>query len=154
MNIPGLITCHKAEVALAARRMVTHGTVPDEITLAVDGSKLIIGVTTLVAASVGEPADVVRSQLTPVIYGGDVVAGDPLTADADGRAVPATAGQFYLGFAEYDGAEDDLGSVWIAPGQTSRRQWRLTAKPAAASGEHYVAYCTDPRPDTESCLLC
>ena len=66
MNIPGLITCHKAEVALAARRMVTHGTVPDEITLAVDGSKLIIGVTTLVAASVGEPADVVRSQLTPV----------------------------------------------------------------------------------------
>ena len=59
----------------------------------------------------------VRSQLTPVIYGGDVVAGDPLTADADGRAIPATAGQFYLGFAEYDGAEDDLGSVWIAPGQ-------------------------------------
>jgi hypothetical protein len=26
---------------------------------------------------------VVRSQLTPVIYGGDVVAGDPLTADAE-----------------------------------------------------------------------
>lgn len=117
MNIPGLITCHKAEVALAARRMVTHGTVAGEITLAVDGSKLIIGVTTLIAASVGEPADVVRSQLTPVVYGDDVVAGDPLTADAEGRAVPATAGQFYLGFAEYDGAEDDLGSVWIAPGQ-------------------------------------
>ncbi|MDC7940907.1 hypothetical protein [Raoultella ornithinolytica] len=92
MNIPGLITCHKAEVALAARRMVTHGTVPDEITLAVDGSKLIIGVTTLVAASVGEPADVVRSQLTPVIYGGDVVAGDPLTADAGGRAIPGHCG--------------------------------------------------------------
>ncbi|EPQ1163928.1 DUF2190 family protein [Klebsiella pneumoniae] len=124
MNIPGLITCHKAEVALAARRMVTHGSVPDEITLAVDGSKLIIGVTTLVAASIGEPADVVRSQLTPVVYGDDVVAGDPLTADAEGRAVPATPGQFYLGFAEYDGAEDDIGSVWIAPGQLA----------AAASG--------------------
>ncbi|QYD20539.1 DUF2190 family protein [Klebsiella quasipneumoniae] len=124
MNIPGLITCHKAEVALAARRLVTHGTVPDEITLAIDGSKLIIGVTTLVAASAGEPADVVRSQLTPVVYGDDVAAGDPLTADAEGRAVPATAGQFYLGFAEYDGAEDDLGSVWIAPGQLA----------AAASG--------------------
>lgn len=117
MNIPGLITCHKAEVALASRRMVTHGSVPGEITLAVNGSKLIIGVTTIVAASVGEPADVVRSQLTPVIYGDDIVAGDPLTADAEGRAVKATAGQFYLGFAEYDGAEDDLGSVWIAPGQ-------------------------------------
>ncbi|WGG64371.1 hypothetical protein [Enterobacter ludwigii] len=117
MNIPGLITCHKAEVALAARRMVTHGSVPDEITLAVNGSKLIIGVTTIVAASVGEPADVVRSQLTPVVYGDDVVAGDPLTADAEGRAVKATAGQFYLGFAEYDGSEDDIGSVWIAPGQ-------------------------------------
>lgn len=124
MNIPGLITCHKAEVVLASRRLVTHGSVPDEITLAVDGSKLIIGVTTIVAAAAGEPADVVRSQLTPVTYGGDVSAGDPLTADAEGRAVPATAGQFYLGFAEYDGAEGDTGSVWIAPGQL----------PAAAGG--------------------
>ncbi|EIJ8629752.1 hypothetical protein ABRC46_001984 [Salmonella enterica] len=104
-------------MALDAYRMVTHGSVPDEITLAVDGSKLIIGVTTLVAASVGEPADVVRSQLTPVIYGGDVAAGDPLTADTEGRAIPATAGQFCLGFAEYDGAEGDIGSVWIAPGR-------------------------------------
>lgn len=117
MNIPGLITCHKAEVALASRRMVTHGTVSGEITLAVAGSKLIIGVTTLVTSGIGEPADVVRSQLTPVIYGDDIIAGDPLTADAEGRAVPATAGEFYLGFAEYDGAEDDVGSVWIAPGK-------------------------------------
>ncbi|EPK4543384.1 hypothetical protein [Serratia marcescens] len=116
MNIPGLITCHKTEVALAARRLVTHGSVPDEITLAVDSSKLIIGVTTIVTSDVGEPTDVVRSQLTPVVYGADIVAGDPLTADAEGRAVKATSG-FYLGFAEYDGAEGDIGSVWIAPGQ-------------------------------------
>jgi hypothetical protein len=34
-----------------------------------------------------------------------------------GSCCPGHRRQFYLGFAEYDGAEDDLGSVWIAPGK-------------------------------------
>ncbi|CNJ03454.1 Uncharacterised protein [Yersinia aldovae] len=117
MNIPGLITAHKVEAPIAARQMVTHGTVSDEILPAFDGSQLIIGVSTAIGSGIGQTADVIRSQLALVIYGAAITAGQPLTSDADGRAVPASPGNFYLGFAEYEGAEDDVGSVWIAPGQ-------------------------------------
>ncbi|SQC23540.1 Uncharacterised protein [Klebsiella pneumoniae] len=75
------------------------------------------GVTTIIGSTIGEAADVIRYGLAAVKYGADITAGQPLTADAEGRAVPAAAGDFYIGFAEYDGAEDDLGSVWITPGQ-------------------------------------
>ncbi|EPA9110263.1 capsid cement protein [Serratia liquefaciens] len=117
MNIPVLTTAHKVEAATLSRQLVIHGTVDDEITPAVDGSKLIIGVTSAIGNDIGEAADVIRSGLAAVRYGADVTAGQPLTADAEGRAIPAAAGDFYIGFAEYPGAEDDLGSVWIAPGQ-------------------------------------
>ncbi|CUZ66865.1 MULTISPECIES: capsid cement protein [Serratia] len=117
MNIPVLITAHKVEAATLPRQLVMHGTVDDEITPAVDGSKLIIGVTSAIGNDIGEAADVIRSGLAIVRYGADVTVGQPLTADDEGRAVPAAAGNFYIGFAEYAGAEDDLGSVWIAPGQ-------------------------------------
>ncbi|MBN5381466.1 DUF2190 family protein [Serratia marcescens] len=117
MNIPVLITAHKVEAATLPRQLVMHGTVDDEITPAVDGSKLIIGVTSAIGNDIGEAADVIRSGLAIVRYGADVTVGQPLTADAEGRAVPAAAGNFYIGFAEYAGAEDDHGSVWIAPGQ-------------------------------------
>ncbi|CAI0907954.1 capsid cement protein [Serratia ficaria] len=117
MNIPVLITAHKVEAATLPRQLVIHGTVDDEITPAVDGSKLIIGVTSAIGNDIGEAADVIRSGLAIVRYGADVTVGQPLTADAEGRAIPAAAGNFYIGFAEYAGAEDDNGSVWIAPGQ-------------------------------------
>ncbi|MDU7803808.1 MAG: hypothetical protein E7J62_04090 [Serratia marcescens] len=117
MNIPVLTTAHKVEAVVLPRQLVTRGTVADEIMPAADGSKLIIGVTTIIGSSIGEAADVIRYGLAPVKYGADVTVDQPLTADADGRAIPAAAGDFYIGFAEYAGAEDDLGSVWIAPGQ-------------------------------------
>lgn len=117
MNIPALITAHKVEAATLPYQLVIHGTVDDEIMPAADGSKLIIGVTTIVGGAIGEATDVIRSGLAPVKYGADITVGQPLTADAEGRAIPAAAGNFYIGFAEYAGAEDDRGSVWIAPGQ-------------------------------------
>ncbi len=117
MNIPVLTTAHKVEATVLPRQLVTRGTVDDEIVPAADGSKLIIGVTTIIGSTIGEAADVIRYGLAPVKYGADVTVDQPLTADADGRAIPAAAGDFYIGFAEYAGAEDDLGSVWIAPGQ-------------------------------------
>ena len=83
MNIPGLITCHKAEVALAARRMVTHGTVPDEITLAVDGSKLIIGVTTLVAASAASRSAKSAAVLGVFLFGSTLVSSAYASGEID-----------------------------------------------------------------------
>ncbi|WP_350316359.1 DUF2190 family protein [Pectobacterium aroidearum] len=117
MNIPGLITGHNAESAVTRRRLIVRGTADGAISQATGGTALIIGVSTAVDGEAGETVDVIRSGLAPVTYGADVIADQPLTSDADGRAIPATAGTFVIGYAEYDGAEDDVGSVWIAPGQ-------------------------------------
>ncbi|EAP1704776.1 hypothetical protein D6O16_07190 [Salmonella enterica] len=123
MNIPGLTTAHIAGAAIAARRMVTRDaqpeTEPESVVTATNGKSLIIGVTTAISSDAGDHVDVIRGQLAPVIFGGTVKAGQPLTSDAEGRAVPAAAGDWYLGFAECDGEENDVGSVWIAPGQAA-----------------------------------
>ncbi|EBW7149673.1 hypothetical protein DQC40_11670 [Salmonella enterica subsp. enterica serovar Coeln] len=121
MNIPGLTTAHVAGTAIAARRMVTRDTQPEtepeSVVTATSGKSLIIGVTTAISSDAGDHVDVIRGQLALVTFGGTVKSGQPLTADAEGRAVPAAAGDWYLGFAECDGEENDTGSVWIVPGQ-------------------------------------
>ncbi|UUE71099.1 capsid cement protein [Pectobacterium aroidearum] len=117
MNIPGLITGHKAESSVTRRRLIVRGDAEGSVTQATGGTTLIIGVSTAVDGVIGDTVDLIRSGLAPVTYGADVTADEPLTSDAEGRAIPATAGAFVIGYAEYDGAEDDVGSVWIAPGQ-------------------------------------
>ncbi|KHS86520.1 DUF2190 family protein [Pectobacterium carotovorum] len=117
MNIPGLITGHKAESVVPRRRLIVRGDAEGAVTQAVGGTALIIGVSTAVDGVIGDTVDVIRGGLALVTYGADVTADDPLTSDAEGRAIPATAGTFVIGYAEYDGAEDDTGSVWIAPGK-------------------------------------
>lgn len=117
MNIPGLITARQASAAIAARRLIINGAGDGLAEQAVDGSALIIGVSTDVGAAAGDTFDVIRSGLVPVTYGGDVALGDRLTADANGRAVTAAAGDYFIGYAEEAGAEDEIGSAWIAPGQ-------------------------------------
>lgn len=124
MNIPGLITAFRASGAFVKRRLVVHGASDGLAAQAVGGSALLIGVTTDVGASEGDHVDVIRSGLAPVVYGGAVAAGDPLTSDATGAAVPAEAGDFFIGYAEVAGSAEEIGSVWIAPGQL----------PAAAGG--------------------
>ncbi|ASD84986.1 DUF2190 family protein [Salmonella enterica] len=119
MNIPGLTTAHVAGAAIAARRMVTRDTEPESVVTAINGKSLIIGVTTAISSDEGDHTDVIRGQLALVVFGGTVKAGQPLTSDAEGRGVPAAAGDWYLGFAECDGEENDVGSVWIAPGQAA-----------------------------------
>lgn len=139
MNIPGLTTAHIAAEPIAARRMVMHGAEPGSVVTATNttgprvipltgqkaeiaaanASPLIIGVTTAVSCDAGDHVDVIRGQLALVTYGGTIKAGQPLVSDSEGRAVPAAAGDWYLGFAECDGEENDIGSVWIAPGQVA-----------------------------------
>ncbi|MEC5319032.1 capsid cement protein [Brenneria populi subsp. brevivirga] len=117
MNIPGLITARQASTAVTARRLIINGASDGLAGQAVDGSALIIGVSTDVGAAAGDTFDVIRSGLAPVTYGGDVALGDRLTADANGRAVTAATGDYFIGYAEEAGAADEIGSAWIAPGQ-------------------------------------
>ncbi|ECU9383745.1 TPA: capsid cement protein [Salmonella enterica subsp. diarizonae serovar 61:l,v:z35] len=117
MNIPGLVTACRAQAKIPARHLVIRGDTFRDAVMATDGKHLIIGVSTALDSDPDETVDVIRSGLPLVTYGATVKAGDPLTADEHGCAVPAAPGDWYLGFAEEDGGTGDTGSLWIAPGR-------------------------------------
>lgn len=116
MNIPGLTVAKTAVGAVTERSLVVYGANDGEVAIATDGAALIIGVSTDVPAIDAGRCDVIRSGLAPVYYGETIAVGDPLTADATGRAIKATTtGSYIIGYAETSGDENDLGSVWIVP---------------------------------------
>ncbi|WP_171892412.1 capsid cement protein [Pseudomonas aeruginosa] len=119
MNIPGLTVAKRASGAVAARRIVIHGASDGLAAQAAGSTALLIGVSTDIPAADGAPFDVIRAGLALVEYGAAVPLGAPLTADADGRAIPLalppTATSYLIGFAEVAGVLGDIGSVHIAP---------------------------------------
>lgn len=122
MRNPGLIKTHSAEGAIAAYRIVKHGAADGGVLQSSASTEKLIGVNDRLAAAVaGDRLDIVRSGIAEVEYGGNVTRGDPLTADANGKAVAAAPGAgvnaYIIGFAEVDGVSGDIGSVMIAPGR-------------------------------------
>ena len=112
-----LVDNYDAEVAIAKFRLCALGTNDGGITLAVDATKPLIGVSTDIDSLIGEPCDVVRAGLAKVVYGAAVTKGALLTSDATGRAIPAAAGNYYAGIAEVAGVADDIGSYQLEPGK-------------------------------------
>lgn len=119
MTNPGLIKTYTAEGAIAARRFVVHGSADRLAVQASDGSAAIMGVTERLAVADGERVDVIKTGLAEIEYGGAVTRGDPLTADASGKAVkanPAAGVNAHIGgWAEISGVSGDYGLVNIAP---------------------------------------
>ncbi|HHT7856354.1 capsid cement protein [Pasteurella multocida] len=115
---PELIIAYSAEGEIKGYRIVAFGEEKESAKQATAATDKLIGISTRVPKDPGEHVDVVRGGLYPVMYGGDIKRGDCLTTDAQGRAVKATAKQAYIGFAEEDGVEGDLGSLFIVPGFT------------------------------------
>jgi hypothetical protein len=120
MRIPGLVTNHTADAAIAAYRIVKFGAADCNIAHAAAAADLSIGVTDrLAAAAAGDRIDVVRSGIAEVQYGGNVTRGKKLTADANGKAIEAApaagANAQVIGTAEVSGVLDDIGSMFIAP---------------------------------------
>lgn len=120
MNIPGLITPFTATAAIGKYLIAAHGAADGTAVQADDGSTMMVGVTTDIPAAAGETVDVVRSGPASVTFGGNVTRGNPLTADANGRAIavalPAEADTFIVGYAEVSGVAGDIASALIAPG--------------------------------------
>lgn len=113
---PGLYRSYIAIAAVLAYRMVNFGAADNTVAPAVDGSKFIPGVTQIVGANeAGQQVDICRDGMPEVEYGAAVSKGDRLTADAEGRAVPADPGEWFLGYAEVDGSEGDIGIIFISP---------------------------------------
>lgn len=118
-NVPGLTLAYRASEAIEARRIARAGGVDGTVLRGSSGTDALVGVTTDIPAAEGETCDVQRSGCAPVVYGGSVSRGDPLTSDSQARAITAVAGVGaavrVIGFAEVTGVVGDIGSVFLAP---------------------------------------
>lgn len=98
-------------------RIVKHGNADAFAVQGAAAADLTFGVSdSLGAEAANDPLDIIRLGIAEVSYGGTITRGQPLTSNASGQAVVATAGQRYIGFAEVSGVAGDRGSVFIAPG--------------------------------------
>lgn len=111
-----LVVAYAAEGAILGYRIVAHGEESGGVKQATAATDKLLGVTTRMPKDPGEHTDVVRSGLTPVVYGDTLKRGDFVTTDNQGRAVKATNQQMYVGIAEEDGEADDIGSIFVAFG--------------------------------------
>lgn len=117
MKIAGLIVNYVAEAALAKYRIVCFGATDGSVKQAAAATDFMIGVTEGFAYAAGDRPDIVRTGLADVEYGGNVTRGQPLTSDAQGRAVAAApaagANNRIIGYAEVSGVAGDIGSVLL-----------------------------------------
>jgi len=106
-----------ATAAVTRRRLVTYGAADGTGVQASGTAAAIVGVSSEIDTAIGERISVhMIGNIADVEYGGNVSRGDPLTSDANGRAIVATAaGQRCVGFAEVSGVLGDIGSVPVAP---------------------------------------
>lgn len=103
------------------KRFVKRGSTDDTIIQATDGTAPFLGVTRGDAGfpfSQGAIVDtVILNGIEEIDFGDTITQGQPLKADSNGKAVPATAGDFYGGYAAKSGQSGDLGAVIVCPGQ-------------------------------------
>lgn len=120
INNPGLIKTFLATAAIAPHRIVKFGADDDHVTLASAATDALFGVTELGADAAEDKVDVVLTGACHVEYGGAVTRGDPLTADADGKAIvaaPAAGSNVRIvGHAAESGVAGDVGSLTLDRG--------------------------------------
>jgi hypothetical protein len=109
MSNPGLIKSKKAEGTIYPNRIVKHGSADGLIAQGAAATDALCGVSTEVGAEDGGVIDIVKSGIPEIEFGGTVAAGDPLTSDADGKAIKATvAGSRIIGFADVAAVAGDI----------------------------------------------
>jgi len=116
---PILIKSFRAAAAIAGHVIVAAQSVRESTTANGAGAKSL-GVSDSMGAPAGGMCDVVQLGWGEVRVGANVAFGDPLTADANGHAVPAvpTAGTDVriVGYAMADGGPDDIIPLNVVPG--------------------------------------
>ena len=110
-----------ADAVINAFSIVKFGTTDGHIVPAAAVSDSLVGVSTDIAAAIGDRADVIVHGLADVLYGGTVTRGDLLTSDASGRAVTAApaagVNNVVIGVAFVSGVVGDIGAVIISQGK-------------------------------------
>jgi len=114
----GLIKARTAKGAIAQYRIVKHDGAAGTVALATTSTDPYDGVSGVRGTNEeGEWIDIYKDGIRPVEFGGSVVAGDPLTADAQGKAIKATAASGVnircIGWAEVSAQSGDIADVHI-----------------------------------------
>lgn len=109
-----------AEGAIAAYRIVKFGANDGGYLQAAAATDYLAGVCESVGPASGERLDVIKAGIADVEFGGTVTRGQPVTSDANGKAVAAApaagANVRIIGFAEVSAVAGDIAPVWIEPG--------------------------------------
>lgn len=127
-----LVFSLKAGGNIYPRRVVIYGADDDTVVQATAGTDMVIGVSYIPdsemdpipvgqarnpVVAAGDMLDVVFGGIAEVDFGGTITRGQRLTANADGKAVAATPGDYVVGIATVSGADGDLGSMLVALSQ-------------------------------------
>lgn len=103
---------YTAQAAIDPFLIVKPGTADGTVTLAAAATDLLIGTSDGLAKAIGESVDVATGDLHEVRLGGTVTRGQPLTANASGKAVVAAPGAGanvrIIGFADASGVAEDV----------------------------------------------
>ena len=109
MATPGIYKNFEAEGEIGPYVIVTHGTADYAVKAATGATVALVGTTDELGKLSNGRVDVCTGGIPEVALGGTVAAGDPLTSDASGKSVKATAaGNRILGFALVSGASGDI----------------------------------------------
>lgn len=129
-----------AEAAISPYRLIKFGTNDGYVMHGASAADSLMGVSTEVDADANTRADVVLTGMTHVEYGGNIAKSDPLTSDANGKAIKATASSAYIaGYAIVSGAAGDIGEMVISRSRTAQ----VAANQAASTASTVAAVVTD-----------
>ena len=123
-NSLGLVKNLTASAAIAPYRIVAFDAAAETVSQAAAAGDRICGVSGVRGTEAAdERIDVYMDSVQTVEFGAPVAAGDPITADADGKAIPAAPAADttirIIGFALEAGGADVRGQIHITP-QTMR----------------------------------
>lgn len=110
------IKSYRAGAAIAPYTIVKFGASSSEVVTSTSPDDLHIGVTGELGAAQGERIDVRMGEIGDVRFGGAVGRGQPITADALGRATAAAPGNRTIGMAMIDANAGDVGACTILAG--------------------------------------
>lgn len=117
---PILTKSFPASAAIAGHLIAAASGTGKSVRTATGPTDALVAAVDEMGAKAGGMADIDVAGISSVRYGGDVDFNDPLTSDANGRAVKAepVAGEIVriIGFAMCEASSNDVGTYWVAPG--------------------------------------
>ncbi len=120
MSNPGLTKTRTASGAIAARRIVKFTANDGEAAQASAATDKLMGISTIIPTDSGGRVDVVLEGTALCEFGGVTAPGDPVTSDANGKAIlaaPAAGTRArIIGFAMDVTADGVIAGVKLAPG--------------------------------------